>query len=310
MERGQYSKAIQSLTASFFSFRKVYRYHRQQQQQAGVSVVTAGSGPISPTAPASTTILEATLVNTDSFFYRSAPPRRRQRDNSCDYGNEQDQEEESDQVEVSVYHNPIYIPAEFAFDPESTVGFISSAITFNLALANHLHGMDLLEEQQENHHSFCTSSSLYHKKQIEKCFISAGKLYEYTLRLERARSVSQRNGADSCPPSSTTTTTTTTVSLLIRSGPMILMSILNNLGQLHVQLNNVPQSKKCFGHLQGLVLCWVQFTRQKNNRNNRNNGRDHQQHQHQQQHHDLIQSFMENSMVGLDQLLRTTALAA
>ncbi|KAG7339036.1 hypothetical protein IV203_021487 [Nitzschia inconspicua] len=229
---------------------------------------------------------------------------------------EEEEEDNDDHTEVSIYSHPIYIPADFAMEPEATSGFISTAITFNLALANHLQGMDMLLQQQQQQLQQRSRSTATSAKQsnfssgaaavaAEKHLISAGKLYEYTLRLERARSVSTITGHFK--------------SSMIRSGPMILMSVLNNLGQLHIQLDNIPQSKKCFAHLQSLVLCWMQFTNQRSGSTTNTttptvlvagstttaDGV-----LTQPPHHELIQRYMENSFLGLEQLQRNTAVAA
>jgi hypothetical protein len=348
MERGEHAKAIKTLTMAFFAFRKVYRHMKSCPSQAGFSSSSSSSSivsaeAVSDTASHSSSSLEAsstTRINADSFFYRSSRtswntrPRRSDsaasslkeallqpsQDCGCvshcretaastinnDDDNDDD-ENEDDLQEVSVYSNPMHIPADFAMEPESTSGFISTAVTFNLALANHLQGMDLFwqqKQQQQQQQQRSPQASKNNNKEAQKYFVSAGKLYEYTLRLERARSLSH-----------VVNKTSSNTSLLIRSGPMILMSVLNNLGQLHLQqLDNVPQSKKCFAHLQSLLLCWMQFTassqRSVSASSSSSSNAEETHHHQQQQQHELIQCFMENSLVGLEQLKCNTALAA
>jgi hypothetical protein len=192
-----------------------------------------------------------------------------------------DHDEETDPVSVSVYKNPIHLPPDFDIVQE-TVGFLSTTITYNLALSNHLCGVELYEKLSN---IGVDPTAILKNTSVMKHFQSAGRLYEYAIRLERARTHQHQVRRQQ---------------LLV--SPYVLMSILNNLGHLHTTLQNVDQATKCYRQLQSTLMYMVQVGRHRHPSSSR--GATHgKQHQH------MIQIFLENASVGL-QTTRMTAAAA
>lgn len=293
LEHGDYEKAIKAFTLAFYSFRKAYhqlsaQQHQQQQEEEQTSTTAPQPHSQDPLHHC-----------TDAMFFK-APRRKfhRQYSNNttsstsskpvmkevhhsenaateaamvssaccCSSYNDEEQDDDSD-YEITLYCNAIHLPPDFPITKESC-GFFSTAITFNLALANHLYGMELQEQP------YMSTDSLKHLK-------SAGRLYEYTMRLERARAMQLTNSSSS----------NNQQPLFV--SPLVLMCVLNNLGHLHTLLSNTLLSHKCFSQLQTAVVCWM-HTKQQQNDSCR----------------DLMQCFMENCLVALQQVHRNTAAAA
>jgi hypothetical protein len=299
MERGDYEKAIKIFTVAFYSFRKAY--HRFSKPTDTKEDALAATN-VSAAAAAFNTQSNNSLHHcTDALFFNT--PRRvflRRQNNpnlslpaavdclensttpcstesaeasgSChSRQDEDDLYPQGDEEVTALYCNPIHLPPDFPIT-KASCGFLSTAITFNLALANHLYGTQL---QDSGNTRLQTTTATSHLK-------SAGRLYEYTLRLEQARTLQVDE--------------TTNHDMFV--SPLVLMCVLNNLGHLHSTLQNEPQSCLCYTRLQTAVVCWMHFKTWGRNSSNSHDARD------------LVQSFMENCLLALQQVKRNTAVAA
>jgi len=297
MDMGEPAKAARALTNAFYAFKKAYYkqkhdlpslFHQQQPEQEAEGVAA----------------VQSLLLNVDDLFSRRKRSSHRYHNHhkanrkcSMTFEDMEHQQEEEEPEEVTVYSNPIYLPTEYPITQESC-GFLSTSITFNLALANHLCGLDLWEQQQQQKPQEDPSELLKNNANIMKHLLSAGRLYEYTIRLERARSHQQQqqraSAAASYNPSSYP-------ALFV--SPFVLMAILNNLGHLHVIMQNETQSEKCFRQLQSTLMYMLQF---QNKSGSNTNGRTSA---NSTNHQSMIQVFMENASLGL-RTTRMTAAAA
>jgi hypothetical protein len=201
---------------------------------------------------------------------------------------EEDEDEEdwyNYQDVASVYSNPIRLPPDFPITKESC-GFLSSAITLNLALANHLFGLELLQRQQYSatpSSVFLSSSSsmIYHH------LMKANRYYEYTIRLERARQQEERGrmAATAAAVSFSQSPFPPTLSSLLLPplfvSPLALLVVLNNLGQLHLVLSNKDRSQRFYRQLQSTLMFLLLHSSQ-----TANNSKD-------------LAVFMENATLGL-----------
>jgi hypothetical protein len=146
--------------------------------------------------------------------------------------------EEQEKNAVSVYSNPILLPPDFPVTQESC-GFISTTITLNMAIANHLYGLEL----QQQHAPL---------QLVQQHLAGAGRYYEYTIRLERARQQEEQSRILESTASGGAVSSTLAFPLFVSI--LALLVILNNLGQLHMALSNTHQSLKCFRQLQSALL--------------------------------------------------------
>ena len=127
------------------------------------------------------------------------------------------------------------------------IGFLSTCHTYNLALAHHLCGLELLRSTTSN-----TSSSSSSSNRNYHIFDRAGRLYELTMRLERTRSKlrqqqkqkqnnDDKNDSDDNNNNNDINTWFT---------PQILLACLNNLAHLHYRTNNHIRSRTCYLQVQ------------------------------------------------------------
>lgn len=190
-----------------------------------------------------------------------------------------DSEDEGEEHKVdTVYENAIHLPPDFPITQESC-GFLSTTITLNLALANHLHGLELQE------HSNASIST------IHQHLTSAGRYYEYTIRLERARQQEEQRRM-------TQASDVTTMSPPLFISPFALLVILNNLGQLHLALSNKERSQKCYRQLQStLMFLLLHTTKRSSGLSTTDNSKDYA-------------VFMENATLGLQSMSSRTMAAA
>jgi len=120
------------------------------------------------------------------------------------------------------------------------IGFLSTCHTYNLALAHHLCGLELLRSTTSNSGSSSSSNRNNH------IFDRAGRLYELTMRLERTRSKlrqqqkQKQNNDDNNNNNDINTWFT----------PQILLACLNNLAHLHYRTNNHIRSRTCYLQVQ------------------------------------------------------------
>jgi hypothetical protein len=196
-----------------------------------------------------------------------------------------------DQDVTSVYTNPILLPPDFPVTQESC-GFLSAAITLNLALANHLFGLELLERQRLQD----TSSSRGLSSMIRQHLMSACRYYEYTIRLERARQHEEQGRIAAAaavvaqspfPPASSS-------SLLppLFVSPLALLVVLNNMGQLHLVLSNRDRSQRWYRQLQSMLM-FLLLHSSKNTTNSND-----------------LAVFMENATLGLQNSVSRSMAAA
>jgi hypothetical protein len=201
---------------------------------------------------------------------------------------ENDSEEDDDETEedvASVYSNPIYLPPDFPITQESC-GFLSATITLNLALANHLCGLELQELRDAP------------VSAIHEHLTSAGRYYEYTIRLERARQQEEQRRMTQASAVSALYPHPLSSSLLppLFISPFALLVILNNLGQLHMSLSDKERSQKCYRQLQStLMFLFLHDTKHSNSL--KNNSKD-------------MAVFMENATLGLQSMTSRPMAAA
>jgi len=124
------------------------------------------------------------------------------------------------------------------------IGFLSTCHTYNLALAHHLCGLELLRSATSN----SSSSSSNRNNHI---FDRAGRLYELTMRLERTRSKlrqKQRQNNDDKNDSDDNNNNNNDINTWFT--PQILLACLNNLAHLHYRTNNHIRSRTCYLQVQ------------------------------------------------------------
>jgi hypothetical protein len=221
---------------------------------------------------------------------KSGPYRRRALDEEF--------EDDGEQEVPSVYANPVELPPDFPITQESC-GFLSTTITMNLAIANHLQGLELIEQKQ-----YPLSSDT-----VQEHLISAGRYYEYSIRLERARQQEEQKRMVSAAAAMAAVAAQS--QQLPRSAmlpplfitPLALLVILNNLGHLHRTMGNHDRSSKCYRQLQStLMFLLIHKNKSGSSGGGSNSGSDHSKD---------LQVFMENSTLGLQTAsTRPTAAAA
>jgi hypothetical protein len=295
LDRGEPAKAAKVLTSAFYVFKKAY-YKRKHQLPSmadyqGSSLIDKVQSILlnantiqQPRRPAASASASASVS--------SSPSPSGGKTTSPDAQAEQSLDEETDPVSVSVYRHPIHVPSDFDLLQE-TVGFLSTTITFNLALANHLYGIGLHEKL-----SIGQADPMMIRKNttVMMHLQRAGRLYEYAIRLERARTHQNKEEQPQQQQRGQ--------QLLV--SPFVLMAILNNLGHLHTTLQNADQATKCYKQLQSTLMYMLQVGRR---RQHPSSSRGATQESQKQRHRDMIQIFLENASVGL-QTTRMTAAAA
>ena len=170
LDRGEPAKAAKALTSAFYVFKKAY--YKQKHQLP--SMCNFESSSIDK--------VQSILLNANTH---PRPSSTTVSSSPSPSGDKTPPEVDEDPVSVSVYKNPIHLPQEFEILQE-TVGFLSTTITFNLALANHLCGIELYERLALNTAN-PNSTMMLQNTTVMKHFQSAGRLYEYAIRFERAR---------------------------------------------------------------------------------------------------------------------------
>merc|ERR1740130_1770779 len=127
------------------------------------------------------------------------------------------------------------------------IGFLSTCHTYNLALAHHLCGLELLRSTTSN----SSSSSSNRNTHI---FDRAGRLYELTMRLERTRSKlrqqqkQKKNNDDKNDSDDNNNNNNNDINTWFT--PQILLACLNNLAHLHYRTNNHIRSRTCYLQVQ------------------------------------------------------------
>lgn len=210
---------------------------------------------------------------------------------------EDDEEEDDDSCIVqdvpSVYSNPIRLPPDFPITQESC-GFLTTTISLNLALANHLYALELLERQQQQHNTHPPVLT----KMIHQHLTSAIRYYEYTVRLKRARQQEeQRRMATAAAtlsqsPHLASSSSSSLLSPLFVS-PFALLVVFNNLGQLHLILNDKDQSQRCYRQLQSTLMFLLLHSPKTFHDNSKN-----------------LAVFMENATLGLQKHSSSRSMAA
>mmetsp|Transcript_19402 Transcript_19402/g.34930 ORF Transcript_19402/g.34930 Transcript_19402/m.34930 type:complete len:368 (+) Transcript_19402:192-1295(+) len=291
MERGDHESGIKALTASFLQFKKTYS---QQKMNLGSLRTRLQQQACSPSAFGSLNC--PVIFNVDELFswktFASDP-----------FNDDREQET------PSVYSNPIFLPPDFPITQESC-GFLSTSITLNLAIAHHSLGLELQQQQQGPPEST-----------IQNHLTSAGRYYEYTIRLERARQQEEQQrivaaaAALAVAQQQLTTTAAAAAACLslppLFVTPLALLVILNNLGQLHYALDNKDRGQKCYRQLQSTVMFLLL------SKNKSGNADDHADSHHASSSSSThrgskdLQVFMENAVLGLQTMTtRATAPAA
>jgi len=130
------------------------------------------------------------------------------------------------------------------------IGFLSTCHTYNLALAHHLCGLELLRSTTSN-----SSSSSISSDRNTHIFDRAGRLYELTMRLERTRSKlrqqqKQKQNNDDKNDSDDNNNNNNNNDINTWFTPQILLACLNNLAHLHYRTNNHIRSRTCYLQVQ------------------------------------------------------------
>ncbi|KAG7339996.1 hypothetical protein IV203_006399 [Nitzschia inconspicua] len=264
MEKEDYSSAVKILERAFFTFKKAYALRRDELPSSRFQHHLRH------------------FTNIGALF---SGKQRRSSDCDC-------MQDETHTTETPlVYSNPIHLPNDFAITQESC-GFLCTAVALNLAMSHHM--VAVVSELSSN--TTMNATSRKRKQVIHTHLTAAGRLYEYTIRLESSRARQYQNqphqsdessSSDqertslpmggsttirsvspltvstsvATPPSSGTTTTTTasTIPTLFTS-PFALMVILNNSGHVHQLLQQCETSKRCYQRL--LTACMYMMVRQ------------------------------------------------
>jgi hypothetical protein len=268
-----YERAINGLTTAFHMLRKLYR----------ATTAGAGTGAVQSQQQQQQPGTRTSYYNADHlFFFRQPVQQRREslskkmimkkiilkKDTKNLRGPSTRSERGTAALKVvttaaaamdasstsTLYNNPIHISKDDDVFLTSTTTcssisittFLLTAITFNLALMNHIYGLQLLNKEGVQDDD---GQQPPPKSKSTEYLYNAGRLYEYALQLEKARScyaLCSSNRAQSQSSSS----------LFIMS-PFIVMSILNNLGNLHFTLNQKERSQKTFERLQSTVMMYI-----------------------------------------------------
>lgn len=305
MDQEDYTSAIKILERAFFTFKKAYRLRRDNL--------------------VSNRTQQSHFTNVDDLF---SWKRRR----VCTTAG---LEKENDPVEpastLSIYSNAIHLPQDFPVTIESC-GFLSTAIALNLAMSHHLVALAELHKTDEATTSAAASSNMRKHERTQAHLDAAGRLYEYTIRLESTRArqhqqQQQQRGQENehlvtpsidpvvamSPPTTSRLESTASISSSIDSSsstisigtsntvptlfvsPFALMVILNNSGHVYEILQQQQKSERYYLRLQS--ACMYMMMRQR-------------QHQRQQQYGqggifgsisaDDLQVFLHNVNIGLD----------
>jgi hypothetical protein len=149
-----------------------------------------------------------------------------------------------------------------------------------------------------------------HHNLVQQHLAAAGRYYEYTIRLERARQQEeQRRMVDAAVMAAQPPLTSSVVTVLppLFISPFALLVILNNLGHLHATLSNEGRSKKCYRQLQS-TLMFLLLHKVKN----QSSSNVESENKNQNSYSKDLEVFMENATLGLDTTTscRPTAAAA
>jgi len=141
----------------------------------------------------------------------------------------------------------------------TTSAFLTTCHVYNLALAQHLRGIELLEvasrEDRRNKAVFGPTesrdnsgdegSSSYFTSQARECLCRSGRLYEHVMRTEGARS-----GCPSEQPNKQRTHTHTHTQIGVLK---VVLACLNNLGHLHGHTQNPVLARSCYNQVQRII---------------------------------------------------------
>lgn len=170
IEREDYKSALKALTVAFYSFKKTYN----QNQRCPPPTSGPSPSPSSPasSSPASSAPASSASLATPSSASASSQQENQQHNKTSNIDefmkklpyDTSDEEQDKNKVSI-VYQHPIRLPETLESSMDSC-GLASTAITFNLALANHLLGLET--------------------KNVD-VLKTAARLYEYGISLERIR---------------------------------------------------------------------------------------------------------------------------
>jgi hypothetical protein len=151
-------------------------------------------------------------------------------------------------AEAAIYCKPIQLHPDFPLTRQSC-GFLSTSITLNLAMAHHSYALEIRKSITSNKSNSKTKNLMVHHLN------SAMQYYEFTIRLEKARTHQYQPGLTETSSSATDSSTSATplLSTLFIS-PFALMVILNNMGQLNLVLENSTKSEQCYQHLHRALM--------------------------------------------------------
>jgi hypothetical protein len=124
-----------------------------------------------------------------------------------------------------VYGNPMHLPSDFPITKESC-GFLSTSIALNLAIGHHVCGV---------------RSSTNADRKMQHLH-AAGRLYEYTIRLESTRGREYQEHH---------------MNATLFVCPFALMVILNNLGHVHGMLHNVELQRLFYTRLESACMYFL-----------------------------------------------------
>jgi tetratricopeptide (TPR) repeat protein len=304
LEKGQPEQAAKVLGTAFYAFKRAYNKQKQDLPSLYEMNDSRSNSTIED--------VQSMLLNVSDLFSRK--DRLSATNSNLQWSNDNDEEpeassssidpsslledQESGDGDISMHKSPIHLPVNYPITQESCA-FLSTSITFNLAVASHLLGLEMWSSHQERNHN---CKSVPKESKMMTHLQSAGRLYEYTLRLERARSNQQqalRNArvqqqhqqsgpSPSFPP--------------LFVSPFVLMAILNNLGHLHWVLENYGQAKKCFRQLQSSLMYMLHIQNKTGVWTASGSGSSSPTppgQRHPRNHHEMMQTFMGNASLGL-----------
>jgi hypothetical protein len=277
-----YEKAINGLTTAFHKLRKLYREtttgaagaveSQQQQQQQQQQHEQPGTRT-------------SYYYNADHLFFFRQPVQQRRESQSKKMimkkiilkkdtknprgpSTRSDRETAASKVPTTaaaaaamdasststLYNQPIHISKDddafltstMTCSSASITTFLLTTITFNLALMNHICGLQLLNKEGVQDDD---GQQPPPKSKSTEYLYNAGRLYEYTLQLEKARSCSALCSSNRAQSQSSSSS--------VIMSPFIVMSVLNNLGHLHLTLNQKERSQKTFETLQTTVMMYI-----------------------------------------------------
>merc|ERR1719162_2218456 len=203
------------------------------------------------------------------------------------------------------YREPIRLPLAIATAPSivaacyntsqllseesvtSAMQLLTTCHAYNLGLVNHLYGLEILRSGHDGEASFenvTATGSPISKSRIY--FDRAGRLYEFTLRMERSRTKRDRNNHNSHQNK-------------VINAPRLIIVLwcLNNLADLYQKTNQVVRCKQCYKQLRkttervlGLIRPGQQLCRQEDERILRS----------------YLPDFLSRSRKGLSRLMRAS----